>query len=105
MAVELKMAKQKKTYNTPLELYNLIPDAIPLDVGQKLVEVTRSICKPYPFIKGHYQYQGMELDDLPIVNFMEIFNFAETAIDNVPKKLARRLGMLEDGSCTNTNVQ
>ena len=105
MAVELKMAKQKKAYNTPLELYNLIPDAIPLGVGQELVEVTRSICKPYTFIKGHYQFQGMELDDLPIWNFMEIFNFAAAAIEKVPPKLAKRLGMLEDGSCTNTNVQ
>jgi hypothetical protein len=105
LAVEVKMAKAKKTYNTPMELYNLIPDAIPLGVDQDLVKVTRSICRPYPFIEGHYQLQGMELDDLPIWNFMDIFNFAEAAIEKVPPKLAKRLGMLEDGSCTNTNVQ
>jgi hypothetical protein len=105
MAVEMKMAKEKKTYNTPMELYNLIPDAIPLGSGQTLVKLTRSICKPYQLIEGHYHFDGMVLDDIPIWDFMAIFNFAEGAIDQVPPKLAKRLGMLEDGSCTNTNVQ
>ena len=70
-----------------------------------MVKRTRSICKPYPFIEGHYGLDGIALDDIPIWNFMEIFNFAQAAIENVPPKLAKRLGMLEDGSCTNTNVQ
>ena len=54
-----------------------------MGVDQELVKVTRSICKPYPFIEGHYQFQGMQLDDLPIRNFMDIFNFAAAAVEKV----------------------
>ena len=81
----------------------LHPRCDPSGKGVELKERTHSSHKPYGPLEGHFYFAGGKLADIPLWNFMNLFNFAEDAV--VPNKLAARLGLQPDGSVRNTNVQ
>jgi hypothetical protein len=103
MSVGLQMARDGNKFRTPEELYAQIPDAVPLGDGKSLEKVTKSSYKPFKEIEGHYRFRGLTIDELPLFDFLKLFNFTEEAIQCLPKSVIKRLGVDAQGSAAKTS--